>query len=1829
MTAKRQDKLLLIVFGVTICAATVLWIDAGFAVHAQSPVTSPVSAPRKHAVVTSTPAPNQPVMLSRQMAMIAAESAAVEYRLSGDTRAQDFLDIAELALLSFEEKRCILSAQPTTQGAYLSMKAELDAAGESLTFSKPSWDDASGIRAAIDVLETNAAPSPGSAAALALGDLTLAKRARLESPFDVLQQNPASLNLNTVSANGTVFVADTISEAIQLAYGDSAFAPVVGAILSDLTPGITLSSTWDQISAAFPGIGLPSIGTASSSDGSYSVSLQQLTGAWSAAINVVLNQAENNVASIVADVRGARNSIKSARIPIGMRPQDNSSSSSGSSSCSSSGTGKSSSGSGSTSAGSGGSDACIYQTAKSVVTGLGSAIGFLSGDQALGTEFSNVGSAIVTGTQDIGKISDDLASASLSDVAGIATTALELSDPVVGLIGAGISLVSDLFGGNSPAGQTQAILSAISKLSSQISTLQNTVVQGFATVNANLASMYSALSTQLGVINYTLGTVSTNVSLLQAGLLDTQAALYRLTALTQIYFQNADYESWLQAIDQGCENYSVTYPGSTMDSPTFRSCEATYFTALTQTALDQTWSYDATSYAPSTLWSVFQTNSSPSVLSDFLSHYASSELGVPALSQVHLPNPTAWLLLARAYLDLWEQQPSPAAGVSRARFNPIIAGGQALQQAVRAANSTSAGHPYPAIYNAIVAQYQSAVSKFNTLLESEVTTVASSPTSGAINVKTNTSIIPFVAADSQTTTYLPQQLVTLSHCDGTPITDGNGNPQPPLTFPTGLLTKLPAIYRLYEGFLGKGPITACISSTWLNDKHSADCSKEPCSLTHSTTQKGCSQPQACIEWWDASIIKNALNDWQDATLQSTITFSIGGQAFATVTTSIDATESVNSLVDQHCGACGGGPEWAVLTDPAQLIVDLNYRYGLDVYDAFDGTMPTATTTSVTEVASSPVKTAVEMALTAAIESLNATVYGQIKNDLNSSTPLAQQAQLLGGLKALIQTYVAFGLPNLGQSDAMQSALYGTSAIQGIEDITSVFQTAEQDPITDPTANQVAIESKTLTTNAQGLATAISDTFGTGFVPDTNLDIDSLLADLIAMQNALGANNAVPCSYSASQNLWAASGSGDAATVSIQSPAGCLIAAASQAPSWLTTSVSNNSVTLNATPNTSGSPRSAVAVIGNQSVTVTQPPALGVSQTISFAPLPASVSIGAALTLTATATSGSAITFSSNSDSVCSVQGSTLTAISAGTCSVTASVAGNATYIAATVTQTTTVAPLASQTISFPTLSSTPFGSTPPSLMATDSASLPIVYISNSLSVCAVTGTSITLLSVGTCSITASQVGNGTTAPTAATQTFTITPGTQSITFATPGDVTLPVAPFSLVASASPSLLPVTFVSTSSSVCTVSGSTVSVLAAGVCAITASQSGNNNWAAAIPISRQFIVKAAQSSSDGNSGIEGENGGNPPPPSNPLSLSPPNVTISVGAGGAVGTQTVTLSYQTFTQGAPTFSSNLNTNQGNGWLSVSPATGTMTQSSFQNLQYTYTASVTISVNPAAPDITAGKYTGTVNFRSGGGIASESVAMDVAAVPVPQPTGGIANAASAGQAIASVVSPGSYVAIYGTALAGSGNPSAISLPLPTTLNGTQVSLGRLAMPLLYASPTQINAIIPKGLTPGTYPLVVTTGSVQSAPIQLTVKELEPGIYTQDESGSGPGIITEALTGELITQMRPASAGADVVIYCTGLGTVQGQNGQSQPLDGAVTPLNTLFSTTAIVTATVNGVNAPVLFSGLTPSLSGLYQVNIRLPQSVVGAGLPVIITANDPVTGYTVTSNTVTIAVH
>ena len=104
--------------------------------------------------------------------------------------------------------------------------------------------------------------------------------------------------------------------------------------------------------------------------------------------------------------------------------------------------------------------------------------------------------------------------------------------------------------------------------------------------------------------------------------------------------------------------------------------------------------------------------------------------------------------------------------------------------------------------------------------------------------------------------------------------------------------------------------------------------------------------------------------------------------------------------------------------------------------------------------------------------------------------------------------------------------------------------------------------------------------------------------------------------------------------------------------------------------------------------------------------------------------------------------------------------------------------------------------------------------------------------------------NATGSATSATFSFTtqavVTGGSQTITFGPIGNQTLSTVLVILTATAS-SGLPVSFMSNSPTVCTVTGIIVALLGAGTCSITASQPGNSTFAAAPSVTQTFAVSA----------------------------------------------------------------------------------------------------------------------------------------------------------------------------------------------------------------------------------------------------------------------------------------------------------------------------------------------------------------------------------------------------
>lgn len=213
-----------------------------------------------------------------------------------------------------------------------------------------------------------------------------------------------------------------------------------------------------------------------------------------------------------------------------------------------------------------------------------------------------------------------------------------------------------------------------------------------------------------------------------------------------------------------------------------------------------------------------------------------------------------------------------------------------------------------------------------------------------------------------------------------------------------------------------------------------------------------------------------------------------------------------------------------------------------------------------------------------------------------------------------------------------------------------------------------------------------------------------------------------------------------------------------------------------------------------------------------------------------------------------------------------------------------------------------------------------------------------------------------------------------------------------------------------------------------------------------------------------------------------------------------------------------------------------------------------------------------------------------VAPRPTVEPVAAVTNGATFQHAAA----PGLFVSLFGQDWADD-LYVADSLPYPRELGGVSVLLAGEPIPLSMTSPSQINALLPYSLAPGEQlEIKIREGRDESEPLEIEVAPLAPGLFTITQDGVGQAA---ALTADfrLADSANPVRAGEALQIYCVGLGPVDPPIEAGEAADPAVA----LYRTVRNVQLLVDDKPAQVLFSGLAPGFSGLYQVNGVIPADV------------------------------
>jgi uncharacterized protein (TIGR03437 family) len=217
----------------------------------------------------------------------------------------------------------------------------------------------------------------------------------------------------------------------------------------------------------------------------------------------------------------------------------------------------------------------------------------------------------------------------------------------------------------------------------------------------------------------------------------------------------------------------------------------------------------------------------------------------------------------------------------------------------------------------------------------------------------------------------------------------------------------------------------------------------------------------------------------------------------------------------------------------------------------------------------------------------------------------------------------------------------------------------------------------------------------------------------------------------------------------------------------------------------------------------------------------------------------------------------------------------------------------------------------------------------------------------------------------------------------------------------------------------------------------------------------------------------------------------------------------------------------------------------------------------------------------------------------------GIANAAF-GPLVGRIV-PAELISIYGPHI-GPATPvtaTATSGVLPTSLGGVQVFFNGVAMPLLYVSDSQINAVAPQSATPGSSMTVhIVSNSVTSPDFPVTVVTAEPEVF-RNSDGTAAAINQD---NTLNSAANPAKAGSIVSIWTTGTGSIY-----PRPLDGQISTAAQDYECcqvgmSLVVYDPLTGnptsgfaTEAVVLYAGAAPGMvAGVVQINFQIPAGYI-----------------------------
>lgn len=223
---------------------------------------------------------------------------------------------------------------------------------------------------------------------------------------------------------------------------------------------------------------------------------------------------------------------------------------------------------------------------------------------------------------------------------------------------------------------------------------------------------------------------------------------------------------------------------------------------------------------------------------------------------------------------------------------------------------------------------------------------------------------------------------------------------------------------------------------------------------------------------------------------------------------------------------------------------------------------------------------------------------------------------------------------------------------------------------------------------------------------------------------------------------------------------------------------------------------------------------------------------------ALASSALEITYTSSNPAVATIIGNRIHITGIGTSTITALQPGDATYASATASRLLTVIK-GNPVINFPELEPKIVSDADFTLSASTSFGLPITYTSSDPTVATIVSVNkVHIVGVGVTTITAIIAGDANYNSVTVDQQLSVSKGNQIITFPAIPARGLTYGDFDPGATTN-ALLPITYTSSNPAVATIVDDLIHVIGLGTTVITASQSGDTNYNAALNVSRSFTV------------------------------------------------------------------------------------------------------------------------------------------------------------------------------------------------------------------------------------------------------------------------------------------------------------------------------------------------------------------------------------------------------